>query len=73
MQLVTTIDEKGQSELENIFAEAGECGEELRTTQEKDVTLRKQFFQDQARNSKCIVYVYIGASYIYIIRYGYRN
>ena len=56
-QLVTTIDEKGQSELENIFAEAGECGEELRTTWEKDVTLRKQFFQDQARNSKCIVYV----------------
>ena len=46
-QLVTTIDERGH----NIFAEADECGE-LRTTWEKDVTLTKQFFQDQ-----CIVYV----------------
>ena len=52
-QLVTTIDDKGQNELEKIFAEAGECGDKLRSIWEKDVALRKQFFQDQLRNSEC--------------------
>ena len=42
-QLVTTIDNKGQNELEKIFAEAGECGDELRSIWEKDVALRKVF------------------------------
>ena len=52
-QLVATIDDNGQSELEKIFAEAGECGEELRSIWEKDVTLRSEFFQDQMKNSRC--------------------
>ena len=54
-QLVATIDDKGQCELENIFTEAGECGDELRSIWEKDVASRKQFFQDQVRNSKYII------------------
>ena len=54
-QLVATIDDKGQGELENIFTEAGECGDELRSIWEKDVASRKQFFQDQVRNSKYII------------------
>ena len=51
-ELVTTIDDKGQSELEKIFAEAGECGDELRNIWAKDVELRKEFFQDQLKNSE---------------------
>ena len=51
--LVTTIDYRGQSEPENIFAEAGECGDELRSIWEKDVTSRREFFQDQLNNSEC--------------------
>ena len=58
-QLVTTIDNKGQSELEKIFAEAGEYGDELWSIWEEDVALRKQFFQDQLRNSEYIAYIYI--------------
>ena len=52
-QLVATIEDNGQSELEKIFAEAGECGDELRSIWEKDVTSRREFFQDQMKNSRC--------------------
>ena len=33
-----------------VFAEAGECGDEL---WEKDVSSRREYFQDQMKNSTC--------------------
>lgn len=53
-QLVTAIDNNGQADLEAIFQEAensGEgCGDTLREFWERDVTERKQFFEDQLKN-----------------------
>lgn len=53
-QLVGAIGQNGQSDLETIFREAedsGEgCGDTLREHWERDVTQRKQFFEDQLKN-----------------------
>ena len=53
-QLVTAINQNGQSYLETIFQEAdnsGEgCGDTLRECWERDVIERKQFFEDQLKN-----------------------
>ena len=64
-QLVATIDDKGQGELEKIFTEAGECEDKLRSIREKDVASRKQFFQNQVSNSKYIVCMYV--QYVYCV------
>ncbi len=54
LQLVTAIDEKGQDQLDTVIAEANQfadgSGEELRKVWERDVTSRKEFYQDQLKN-----------------------
>ena len=54
--LIREIEENGQSELEGIFRKADESGEgvgdQLRQIWERDVTSRKEFFEDQLKNSK---------------------
>lgn len=51
-----TIDEHGREHLEGVIAETEQCGEgtadELRKVWERDVTGRKEFFEDQKRNCK---------------------
>ena len=53
-QLVTAINQNGQSYLETIFQEADDsgegCGDTLRECWERDVIERKQFFEDQLKN-----------------------
>ena len=56
LQLVTAIQEQGQEQLESVFKEAGEVGEEVgdevRQAWERDVVSRREFFEDQLKNSK---------------------
>ena len=53
--LIREIQKNGQSHLEGVFREADESGEgvgdELRRVWERDATLRKEFFEDQLKNS----------------------
>ena len=55
-QLVAAIQENGQAQLEEVFREANVSGEgvgdELRQLWERDVILRKDFFEDQLKNSE---------------------
>ena len=58
MKLVQTIDDTGTEHLEAVFSEADQVtegnGEELRQTWERDVSSRKEFFQDQLKNRKWV-------------------
>ena len=53
-QLVTAINQNGQSDLEAVFQEAETSGEgygdTLRELWERDVVAQKQFFEDQLKN-----------------------
>ena len=55
-KLVAAIDENGQEELQAIYTEAESveqgAGDVLRETWERDVRERKEFFEDQLKNSK---------------------
>ena len=57
-KLVQTIEEKGKEHLEAVFSEADQTGEgsgdELRQAWVRDVSSRKEFFQDQLKNRKLV-------------------
>ena len=61
-RLIREIEENGQSQLEGVFQEAEkseeEVGDELRKVWERDVTSRKEFFEDQLKNSKLCKHLY---------------
>ena len=58
-RLVQAIEEKGKEHLESVFSEADQTGEgngdELRRAWERDVSSRREFFQDQLKNRKLVV------------------
>ena len=74
MKLVQTIDDTGTEHLEAVFSEADQVtegnGEELRQTWERDVSSRKEFFQDQLKNRKWVDSWYAKLSLISVFCIG---
>ena len=56
-KLVMAIEAKGKDQLSEIVAEAqqvgDEVGDDVLQAWQRDVTSRKEFFNDQLRNRKC--------------------
>jgi len=76
-KLVAAIDENGQEELQAIYTEAESveqgAGDVLRETWERDVRERKEFFEDQLKNSKLTNIVTSWACFCPVINNLSRN